>query len=118
MDLKERLSLVRKVVAVDGDLKSLETRLKSLPWDHIADERVTLTRRDVASVLDRFCRGSLSAADVELWANLLEGRDDVEYELGAEDQVAEAIDTLANPALNGELSVEAADVLARTLSLN
>lgn len=76
-------------------------------------------RQDVASVLDRFARGDLSASEVTGWAELLEMRDDVGFEPGFEVPLREAIHWLANPVLNlpGE-ALDAAAVISFRKKIN
>jgi hypothetical protein len=59
-----------------------------------------------AGLISLFKRGSLSAADVEDWANALECRDDVGFSTS---QAHELLHELANPLLTQPLSGERAD---------
>lgn len=69
-------------------------------WDRAA--LVVLTREHVAGVLCRWLAGELTETEVEDWANLVEGRDDLDLD-PADPAVADAIFDLANPLLQGEL---------------
>jgi len=79
-------------------------------WDWEGPPITALGVANVVSVLQRYLKGDLPGDDVEAWANMLEGRDDVEFEPKA----ASAIFDLANPALQGPLT-EVAPVLLANL---
>jgi len=92
-------SVLVALVNLDKPLHDLEEDVSQLKWD---DERstVALSQDNVRSVLDRYLLGSLTSEEVEQWANLLEGREDI----AAERSVRDMIHQLANPLLEGELS--------------
>ena len=77
--------------------------LAEFPWD-IEAALVTLTARDVVSILERYLSGEITAKDVEDWAETLEVRDDVEFDEIPNEQVLEAVHFLANPYLHGDLT--------------
>jgi len=77
---------------------------------------VTLRRSHVITVLNKLGIGKWSPDDVEQWADLLEGRNDVGLESGHEDVLKEVIFDLANPALQGPLNPRSADGLMRRLT--
>ena len=83
-------------------------------WD--SEEVVTLRRSHVITVLNKLVLGEWSPDEVEQWADLLEGRDDVGLEPGHEDVLKQVIFDLANPALQGPLDARAADGLMRRLT--
>jgi hypothetical protein len=63
----------------------------------------------------RMPEGSISAADVEDWANAVEGREDVGREAGYESLLNDAIFELANPMLHEPLTREHKDRLSARL---
>ena len=81
--------------------------LAEFPWD-IDAPLVTLTARDVAIILQRYVSGEITAREVEYWADLLEVRDDVEFDEIPNEQVQEAVHFMANPLLHGDLTEAAA----------
>ncbi|MDP3853248.1 hypothetical protein [Phenylobacterium sp.] len=89
-------------------LDNIATRLQQFPWDWDGDALVTLRRDDVRAILSKFRSGDVSSASVESWANLIELRDAIDFEGGDEGPVRDVIHVLANPALEGELTIEAA----------
>jgi hypothetical protein len=54
-------------------------------WDHAPVG--TLTRQHVATILTRFEAAELDDAAVEVWANLIECREDIGYEAGYDNRV-------------------------------
>jgi len=81
------------------------SRLAEFAWDS-ESELVLLTSEDCCHVLSLFKQGSLSATEIEDWANALECREDVGFSTS---QTRELLHELANPLLTQPLSVERAD---------
>ena len=72
--------------------------LAEFEWD-CDQELVQLERRHVIFVLKRFVAGEILSEKVEAWTNLIECRDDVDYE-----EVKEVLHILANPLITYELT--------------
>lgn len=72
--------------------------LAEFEWDS-EQELVQLESRHVILVLKRYVAGEILSEEVEAWANLIEGRDDVDYE-----EVKEVLHILANPVITYELT--------------
>ena len=77
---------------------------------------VVLTTDHILSVLRRFQEGELIAADVEAWADLIECREDIDYQPGRDEAIVEAIFVLANPVLNGSLDEALTDQVIALIS--
>lgn len=72
---------------------------------------VTLLTADLRAVLERYANGELSDRDVENWANLVEGREDIQVE----ENDKEVLFELANPELTQQLSrARALEILGKT----
>jgi hypothetical protein len=106
-----RLAVLSSLIQFDAPLADLRSAPAALDWD--SDPVAVLTRRNIVSVLQRFATGEIDADAVEAWANLVECREDIQFEPQHERAVADAIHDLANPILQGRLQAIAADVLAR-----
>ena len=91
------------LVAIVGDVGWSETPVVVLTTDHIL------------SVLRRFQAGELAAADVEAWADLIECREDIDYQPERDEEILEAIYVLANPVLNGLLDEALTDQVIASL---
>ncbi|TPK91642.1 hypothetical protein FJ934_21840 [Mesorhizobium sp. B2-4-12] len=95
------------------------------PVDHLAETIgvlgwsdtpvVMLTAYQIVSVLQRARAGALTAADVEAWADLIECREDIEYQPEHHEEILQAIYMLANPVLNGSLDEALTDQLIASL---
>jgi hypothetical protein len=110
MDSKQtRLDLVVRLVKCQGNIESIQRKLDDFPFD--TEPLVTLEGPDIMSVLERFLAGALSVADVEDWANALEGREDVGYDR----DLAQTLFVLSTPAINGPLTADSAASLIREL---
>jgi hypothetical protein len=107
-----RAATLEALVKISMPISEAISRLAEFPWDS-ESELVLLTPEDFFHVLSSFKRGSLSAAEVEDWANALECRDDVGF---ATSQARELLHELANPLLTQPLSGERADFWLSQLS--
>jgi len=111
--IQKRTKLLTSLVALNGCLKETCSELSRLGWDSSHD-LVLLTKNHALSALRRFLDGSLSASEVEEWANAIEGREDIGFEGQNEDMLQELIYELANPILTRPLtSSSAAEWIAR-----
>jgi hypothetical protein len=71
----------------------------------------TMRIDNITEALNRYLNGSVSAKDVEKWADAVEGRDDIEYAGGQEKTISELLSVLSNPEINGPLTLAAAMTL-------
>lgn len=110
----ERRSILKNLLEIARPIDELKCDLASLTWD--CDEpQVVLSYADMRNVLQRYVDGRLSDHDIEVWANLVEGRDDIEMQGGRDGEASRIIDELANPVLHGKLSRDRADAILREL---
>ena len=98
-----RAEVVRKLVEYALPIEPVIAELGGYPWD-CDSPLFVITPAHVASVLDRYLAGDLTAEQVEHWGNLVEGRDD----LDSGEDVSDVIHELANPLLTESLSKESA----------
>lgn len=104
-----REETIQSLVRLAHPLDALRASLGAFEWDWKGPPLARLSGREVASVLQRYVDGEVTGYEVETWANLLEGRDDVEFQ----PEAAEAIFDLANPELQGPLTEVAPALLSR-----
>lgn len=71
---------------------------------------VPLERQHVSAALVRFEHGELSSSDLEIWAEMFECYEDVEYEESSADAIADALFLLATPEINGPAAENVAEV--------
>lgn len=108
---KDRRKAVSNLIQCNAPLPELAAGIRKFPWD-CDEELVELDQWDIGRALDRFVEGELTAKDIEDWANLIEGRDDIKF---ASDEVLETIHWLANPYLEGVLTEDSANKYLRCL---
>jgi hypothetical protein len=109
--MRSRLEILRDLIALAAPLEQLRVELAEYEWDSPA-ALVTLGVGDIVRVLERFLVGDVSALNVNEWADAVEMRDDIQV---ADEVAREAIFDLANPALQGDLTVESAKLLIEHL---
>ena len=106
-------SLICSLVAFDRPLAQLQAALDASTGD--THELVTLRRHDIAAVLRRYLAGELSEGDLAYWAQLVECREEIEFEPRHEEAVADALLDLAEADAEAPLREIAADLLARLI---
>ena len=107
---QNRLEIVKSLIELSRPLDAVAVTICEFSWDY-EGEPVELRREHLVSVLSRYLSGKLSASDVEKWANLLEGRDDICFEKGSEEWINEVVYELANPSLTMPLDIDRARIL-------
>ncbi len=81
-------------------IDSIIKLLKSHSWDFDGNGYI-FTKSHLQKVLKRFNDGELNARDIETWSNLIESREDIEFEKKYAVKLQNAIYRLANPTLEG-----------------
>ena len=103
--LTDRRTILCDLVELRRPLDEISFNLKQIPWDSEVP-LVLLEQRHLASVLRRFRDNELSSRDVECWANIIEGREDISYEPNS--AAGKLLHELANPDLTAPLTPERA----------
>ena len=101
--MRNRLATIKRLVEFRESIDSLEKSVRELSWDY-EGACFNLTRSNIFEVLFRYLRKELNAEEIERWANLIECREDIDFEKGHEEKLSETIFNLANPALQGNLA--------------
>jgi len=114
IDEVHRVALIEELLQMARPISEVARALSNLEWDY-EGEGVTLAKHHLTSVLERFLLGELDASEVERWANLVEGRDDVDISTAGR-HALDALHELANPLLTQALSVERARTLVSLLT--
>ena len=97
------LEILTRLLALDRPIAELAEMARLLPWDSEV-ELAEVGREALVSILTRYRRGEISARDVEAWANLVEGREDLAFTR----ESAAIVHHLANPILDGALTEDSA----------
>jgi hypothetical protein len=100
---QERRDLLVDLIELRLPLSEAVAAVRELPWDSDV-ELVLLTRASVGALLQLYLRGELSPADLETWANAVEGRDDIGAEPGYEELLRAFVFETANPLLAEPIS--------------
>jgi hypothetical protein len=111
----ERREAVLNLVEWRGDLPDLVAAVREYPYDSEVPI-VTLQAEHIRKAMERYLRGEIAAAELEAWADAVEGRDDIEYFEPHEDEISEALFRLSTPELNSPLSKEVAEKWLSELS--
>ena len=106
-----RISALTTLVQITAPISEAIASLSQHSWDS-CKELVLLKPEHICKVLSLFQKNELSAAEVEIWANALECRDDVGFSTPL---VSESLHELANPLLTEPLSNERAEFWCSTL---
>jgi hypothetical protein len=115
-DVDKRRELLVSLIQRREPVASVVKRLATLGWDSPTDLAV-LRSEDVVAALRKFLSGEMPAAELEEWANAIESREDVGFELGCEAVLKELIFRLANPVLEGPLTPGVAREIIKGLGL-
>lgn len=110
--IESRLEILIDVLEHRHSWPVLAERLRLIPFD-APHPLIKAAPRHVISTLERFLSGELSALDVEEWANLIEMREDIEFDAVTKDAIWE----LANPQLTEQLTISAAKRIVTALNL-
>lgn len=111
---QERLALIGELLALARPLEGLADDIAKLGWD-FDGKGAELRSEHLRSVLSRYRDGALSAEEVERWANLIEGREDVCVQEVSQSQVGDVLCELANPLMTRPLSRVRVDELLAML---
>jgi|SRR6185369_1136425 len=93
-----RKKILQELVEFREHPSEMRSALSAFEWDS-DEELIQMEKRQIATVLQKFISGEITSEEVEDWANLIEGRDDVDYA-----EVAEILHILANPAITYQLT--------------
>jgi len=94
----ERKEVLNNLILFKNPIDETLRDLSKFNWDS-EEELITLTVRDLVSLLQRYFSGELAAIDLEKWANAIESRDDIALEKKHSSLLKEFIYELANSHL-------------------
>lgn len=109
-----RTELLGDLLAAKTPFAPIAAALANFRWD--SPPLVVFQRAHVVSVLRRYLAGELQASEVREWAELVEVRDDIEFEGGHDEAAKEALFTLATPETQGQLDTGLAASLIASLT--
>ncbi|MHB1534617.1 MAG: hypothetical protein ACYC1D_08405 [Acidimicrobiales bacterium] len=107
MTADDRTEALQALIELRKPIQDVVDRLRAFPWDS-ETAFVTLGGNEIVRVLDRYLAGSVDNADLETWANAIEGRDDLAYDPSREVVLKHVIFECANPLLSGPITSDTA----------
>jgi hypothetical protein len=105
-DNVSRSNILSSLIERRAPLDQLEESLNRFDFD--SEPLITLKATHVRSILEDYLAGKVTAEYVERWADLIEVRDDIEYDAGHQVDIKRYIHDLANPVLSGPLDRDGA----------
>lgn len=109
-----RFDALKDLVAFTKPVSVLVDSLSKLDWDYEGQPLIVMASQ-IREVLKRFLSGEYSAQELEDWANLIECREDLEFEEKKHEEIANVIYYLANPVLEGEITADSCKALIASL---
>jgi len=102
MKSRSRAEILMDIVQFKGNLSDLQIELSIYSWD--VEVPILIINKDVfLNVLKKFIDKNTSFEDIENWANVIECRDDIGFEV---EKMQEIIFELANPEIQEKISKE------------
>jgi hypothetical protein len=111
---EHRLSIIKELLDQSKPLNEIIQALSLFDWDYEGPKMI-LSKFHIENALGKFIKSELVVAEIENWANCIEGREDIEFEHDGAALIDSTLFELANPALTQELNVVRAQQLVRRL---
>ncbi len=99
--MSNRKQVLQALITFSSPLEFLSQELRQFEWDY-EGKPVIVKPIHIVKIINRFLSGDLNAKDVEDWANLIECREDLAFN---HEQLEKIIYALANPEIEGELTM-------------
>lgn len=105
-EMRPRKELVTSLIEYKGDIDGIIEELSQYSYD--SEQLVVLTRRHLVNVLERFLEDEFLSSEVQFWADAIETREDIQYEIGYEGIITDALLKLSQFQLEGTLDEDSA----------
>ena len=109
-----RSTILRHLITYDVDIASIRNQLKLLSWDSNT-YFATLSAKDIIRIIERCLKNELTFDQISEWSNLIEGREDIGFHSKEAPVVKQIIFELANPEIEGVLSIERLELIKQKL---
>ena len=113
--MSDRHIVLRGLVEFAKPIDELRSSLSAFKSD-IKDIPLTMNGDHFRNVVVRYMKGELSAQNVEDWATLIEGREDITIRSSNAEALREILHELANPELTEKLSHQRAKEMVSLLN--
>jgi hypothetical protein len=100
----DRSAVIENLLNFSRPLDELRRQLSGFEWD-FDGVPIVLYPDHIVQVLRRYLSGELNASMVEMWANLIEGREDLTFDGKHEKWLTDTVYELANPVLTTRLEI-------------
>lgn len=110
----DRHDALNNLIAFREPVSTLTENMSKFDWDY-EDQPVVVTASQIQAVLTQYLTGKFSSTDIEAWANLIECREDLEFEDKRREEIAKVVYQLANPTLEGSITHDSCRRLVATL---
>lgn len=104
---RRRAEVLRGLIDYRLPIEPVLAELAAFEWDSAKDLAI-LESADILRTLHRYVSGALTAEQVVDWADLVECREDIGFPNGQKDELSHVIFRLANPNINGPVTLEVA----------
>jgi hypothetical protein len=104
---RTRNEVLRALIDHRIPIEPVLAELEAFGWDSEQDLAI-LEREDILNVLRHCLDGEFTSEQVVDWADLLECREDVGFQEGQKQVFSHAIFLLANPNINGDVTLDLA----------
>lgn len=108
----DQVEALKQIIRFGDERELAYSALATFPLDGQV-ELVKVTKDDLVYVLHKFLLKEITADDLELWANFIECRDDLNYA-----EIEDYIYALANPVLVGEIDGIKINKMVRLLNFS
>lgn len=108
------MKVLSDLVGFSEPLSNISNELSKLDWEY-EGEPFIIRAIQIIEVLQRYVSGEIESIEIEEWANLIECREDIEFEKDKRNMLENAIYQLANPVLEGDITPEICKKLLMTL---
>lgn len=112
-----RTEILLDLLRFSKTIEELKLDLSSLPWDYDGVP-IIFFRSHLLNVLVRFLNTEIDTVEVESWANLVECREDIDFEKNHSDELSQMVYQLANPELEGELDSKKCKEMIKALKFS
>ena len=113
--MSRRADLLSRLADLRESPDDLMAELRAFPFDWDEAPLLVLSAEHFRGILDRYLSGDLSAAQLQAWAERLEGRDDVGFDPVETDRLVDLQFRLANPGINDVLTPTVAKAMRSEL---
>ncbi|NQX82260.1 MAG: hypothetical protein HRT66_09750 [Flavobacteriaceae bacterium] len=98
--MKSRKEILEKIISFDGELSVLKKELSKYPWD-VEEPYLVISKSKFIKILKKSIDQVITFEDLEYWANIIECRDDLDFEV---ELIQEMVFELSSPEINGEIT--------------